>query len=98
MRKVAVVGVGQTKFSGAQARTNMELFTEAALEALEGPHLKTQDIQALLVGHSMGDFEEGQQIAHSFIAENLGLPMSRLISPTAPVLLPALPLTRLLSG
>lgn len=74
MRKVAVVGVGQTKFSGAQTRTNTELFTEAAVEALQEANLKTQDIQALLIGNSLGEFEEGQQIAHTFIVENLGLP------------------------
>jgi acetyl-CoA C-acetyltransferase len=73
MRKVAVVGVGQTKFSGAQSRTNTELFTEAALDAMNGAGVKARDIQALLVGNALADFEEGQQIAHSFIAENLGL-------------------------
>ncbi len=73
MRKVAVVGVGQTKFSGAQSHTNTELFTEAALDALQEANLKTRDVQALLIGNVLSDFEEGQQIAHSFIAENLGL-------------------------
>ena len=73
MRKVAVVGVGQTRFSGAQSRTNIELFTEAALEALQGAALKPRDVQALMVGNVLSDFEEGQQIAHTFIAENLGL-------------------------
>jgi acetyl-CoA C-acetyltransferase/acetyl-CoA acyltransferase len=73
MRKVAVVGVGQTIFSGAQSRTNTELFSEAAMDALNGAGLKPQDVQALLVGNVLSDFEEGQQIAHTFIAENLGL-------------------------
>ncbi len=73
MRKVAVVSVGQTKFSGAQSRTNIELFSEAALEAIDGAGLKTRDIQALHIGNVLSDFEEGQQLAHPFIAENLGL-------------------------
>ncbi|MDD5702203.1 MAG: beta-ketoacyl synthase N-terminal-like domain-containing protein [Dehalococcoidales bacterium] len=73
MRKVAVVGVGQTKFSGAQARTNMELFTEAAEDALQDAGIKPGAVQALLVGNVLSDFEEGQQIAHTYIAENLGL-------------------------
>ena len=30
MKKVAVVGVGETKFSGPQDRTEVELFAEAA--------------------------------------------------------------------
>ena len=73
MRKVAVLGVGETKFSGAQTRTNTELFSEAGMEALGSAHLKPRDIQALLVGNVLSDFEEGQQIVHSFIAESLGL-------------------------
>jgi acetyl-CoA C-acetyltransferase len=73
MRKVAVVGAGTTKFSGAQPRTNNELFSEAALEALNGASLKSKNIEALLIGHILGDYEEGQQITNTFIAENLGL-------------------------
>jgi acetyl-CoA C-acetyltransferase len=73
MRKVAVVGVGQTKFSGAQPRTNTELFSEAAMEALKAADLKNRDVQALLIGNALSDFEEGQQIAQTFISENLGL-------------------------
>jgi acetyl-CoA C-acetyltransferase len=73
LKRVAVVGAGQTKFSGAQSLTNIELFTEAALEAFTGLDLKAKDIQALFIGHAMGDLEEGQQIVQSFISENLGL-------------------------
>jgi acetyl-CoA C-acetyltransferase len=73
MRRVAVVGAGQTKFSGAQSLTNNELFSLAALEALQTTGLKNKDIQALLIGNVLSDYEEGQQIAHTFIAENLGL-------------------------
>jgi acetyl-CoA C-acetyltransferase len=73
MRKVAVVGVGTTKFSGAQSKTNTELFSEAAIDAINSAHVRTKDIQALLVGNVLNDFEEGQQIANTFIAENLGL-------------------------
>ncbi len=73
MRKVAVVGAGETKFSGAQPRTNVELFSEAAMEALNGAQLKPQDVQALLIGNVLSDFEEGQQIVHTYTAENLGL-------------------------
>lgn len=74
MRKVAIVGVGETKFSGAQSRTNLELFSEAAMEALAGASLNTRDVQALLIGNILPDYEEGQQIPYSFVAENLGIP------------------------
>jgi acetyl-CoA C-acetyltransferase len=73
MRRVAVIGAGQTKFSGAQSLTNVELFSEAALDAMETANVKNADIQGMLIGNVLSDYEEGQQIAHTFIAENLGL-------------------------
>jgi acetyl-CoA C-acetyltransferase/acetyl-CoA acyltransferase len=72
MRKVAVVGVGETKFSGAQEKTSVELFAEAAMEALEESNLKPKDIQALYLGNVLGDFSEGQGMVQAFAAENIG--------------------------
>jgi acetyl-CoA C-acetyltransferase/acetyl-CoA acyltransferase len=72
MRKVAVVGVGETKFSGPQEKTSVELFAEAATEALSESNLKPKDIQALFVGNALGDFAEGQGMVQAFIAENIG--------------------------
>ena len=72
MRKVAVVGVGQTKFGGAQEKTEVELFAEAAMDALDEAHLKPKDIQGLFLGNVLGDFAEGQGMVQSFAAENLG--------------------------
>ena len=72
MRKVAVVGVGETKFSGPQDRTEVELFGEAAMEAITESNLKPKDIQALYVGNVLGDFSEGQGMVQSFAAENIG--------------------------
>ncbi len=72
MRKVAVVGIGETKFSGAQKKTNVELFAEAAMDAINEANLKPKDIQALFVGNALAGFEEGQQMVQSFIADNIG--------------------------
>ena len=72
MRKVAVVGVGQTKFSGAQEKTSVELFAEAAMEALGEISLNPKDIQALFLGNCLGDFTEGQGMVQAFAAENIG--------------------------
>ena len=72
MRKVAVVGVGETKFSGAQTKTEVELFAEAAMDALNESNLKPKDIQAMFVGNVLGDFEEGQGMVQAFAAENIG--------------------------
>jgi len=72
MRKVAVVGVGETKFSGAQEKTSVELFAEAAMEALEESNLKPKDVQSLFLGNVLGDFSEGQGMVQAFAAENIG--------------------------
>jgi len=72
MRKVAVVGIGETKFSGAQGKTNVELFAEAATEALDASNLKPKDVQALFLGNVLGDFSEGQGMVQAFAAENIG--------------------------
>jgi acetyl-CoA C-acetyltransferase len=72
MKKVAVVGVGQTKFSGPQDKTQVELFAEAATEAIAGSNIKPKDIKALFLGNALGDFEEGQGMLASYAAENIG--------------------------
>jgi len=72
VRKVAVLGVGETKFSAAQEKTEIELFAEAATEALSESNLKPKDIQALYMGNVLGDFSEGQGMVQAFAAENIG--------------------------
>jgi acetyl-CoA C-acetyltransferase len=72
MKKVAVVGVGATNFSGPQDRTEVELFAEAAMDAINESNLRPKDIEALFVGNALGDFEEGQGMVQSFVAENIG--------------------------
>ena len=80
MRKVAVVGAGMTKFSGAQTKTEVELFAEAALDAITESNLTPKDMRALFVGNVLGDFAEGQGMVQCFAAENIGcinVPASR---------------------
>jgi acetyl-CoA C-acetyltransferase len=72
MKKVAVVGVGETNFSGPQDKTEVELFAEAAMEAITESNLKPEDIKALFVGNVLGDFAEGQGMVQAFAAENIG--------------------------
>lgn len=72
MRKVAVVGVGMTKFSGKQDKTCVELFGEAAMDAINESNLKPKDIQALFVGNVLGDFSEGQGQPQAFAADYIG--------------------------
>ena len=72
MRNVAIVGVGMTKFSGKQTKTIMELFAEAAMDAINESNLRPKDIQALFLGNCLGDFSEGQAQPQAFAAEYIG--------------------------
>ena len=72
MNRVAVVGVGETKFSGPQDKTEVELFAEAAMEAIVASNLKPKDIKALFLGNALGDFDEGQGMVQAYAAENIG--------------------------
>jgi len=72
MRKVAAVGVGMTKFSGKQDKTAVELFAEAAIDAINESSLKPKDIQALFMGNALSDFAEGQSQPQAFVADYIG--------------------------
>lgn len=72
MRKVAVIGVGETKFSGPQEKTAVEMFAEAALDAITASNLKSKDVQALFLGNALGDFAEGQGMMQAYAAEYIG--------------------------
>ena len=72
MKKVAVVGVAQTKFSGPQEKTGVELFAEAATEAITESNLAPKDVKSLFVGNTLADFEEGQGMIQAYAAENIG--------------------------
>ena len=74
MRKVAVVGVGMTRFSGKQDKSIIELFAEAAMDAINESNLKPKDIQALFLGNCLGDFSEGQMQPQAFLGDYLGAP------------------------
>jgi acetyl-CoA C-acetyltransferase/acetyl-CoA acyltransferase len=72
MRKVAAIGVGMTKFSGKQDKTAVELFAEAAIDAINESSLKPKDIQALFMGNALSDFAEGQSQPQAFVADYIG--------------------------
>jgi acetyl-CoA acetyltransferase len=74
MRKVAVAGVGMTKFSGKQDKTALELFAEAAIDAINESNLKPKDMQALFMGNALSDFSEGQAQLQAFAADYIGAP------------------------
>lgn len=72
MRQVAIVGVGMTKF-GASGKTQVEMFAEAATEAVKASNLKLKDIQAVYIGNADGNVEEGQSVIAPMCAAEIGL-------------------------
>ncbi|MCD6153692.1 MAG: hypothetical protein J7J07_07255 [Syntrophobacterales bacterium] len=72
MRRVAIVGVGHTDFMFDSPKTEVEMFAEAAMDAINESNLKPKDIQAINCGNGLGDFSEGQIMMQSYIADDLG--------------------------
>jgi acetyl-CoA C-acetyltransferase len=73
MRRVAVIGVGVTKF-GKHDRTSGELFAEAAVDALADAELAPGAIQALYYGNVVGGETEHQLHTGPQAASILGIP------------------------
>jgi acetyl-CoA C-acetyltransferase len=73
MRRVAVIGVGVTKF-GKHDRTSAELFAEAAREAVLDAGIEPRSVQALYYGNVTGGESERQLHMGPLAASLLGLP------------------------
>jgi len=71
MRKVAIVGVGHSKFGDRRDVNLPELAFEAAKPAFEDANLATKDIDFLSVGTAGGWYEE--TLPAVVISEYLGL-------------------------
>ena len=73
MRRVAVIGVGVTKF-GKHDRTSAELFAEAARDALADAEIGPAAVQALYYGNVVGGETEKQLHTGPQAASVLGIP------------------------
>jgi len=73
MRRVAVIGVGVTKF-GKHERSSAELFAEAAREALADAEVAPGAVQALYYGNVVGGETEKQLHTGPQAASVLGIP------------------------
>ncbi len=70
--RVAVIGVGQTKYTAVRGDVSMPgLIREAAFRALEDAHLTMADIDAVVIGKAP-DFFEGMMMPETYLAEALG--------------------------
>jgi len=75
MREVAILGVAMTKFGNSE-KTNMEMFAEAGLEAINNSNIEAKELEALFFGNCLGTFEEGQMHMAAFAHSGLGMRMS----------------------
>ncbi len=73
MRRVAVVGVGQSKFGELWDRGFRDIVLEAGTEALEDAELEGREIEALFVGNMSGGRYLGQEHIAALIADYAGL-------------------------
>ncbi len=73
MRRVAVIGVGVTKF-GKHERTCAELFAEAAADAIQDAGVSPRAIQAIYFGNVVGGEGERQLHMGPQAASVLGIP------------------------
>ena len=72
MRDVAIIGIGHTKFGKAE-KTALELFSEAALQAVDDAGVDLKKIEALFQGAALPGFEEGQVMPAAFSAAELNM-------------------------
>ena len=70
--RVAVIGVGQTKYAAVRGDVSLAgLLREAVYRALADAHLTMDDIDAVVVGKAP-DFFEGVMMPEGYLAEALG--------------------------
>jgi len=79
MRRVAVIGVGVTKF-GKHERTSSELFAEAAADALADAEISADRVQALYYGNVVGSETEHQLHTGPQAASILGIPRDSYVN------------------
>lgn len=72
-RDVAVIGVGQTEFGEHEDSSLMDLFVEAADEALADAGMDTDDVGSLYYGNLAGSVTDGLANVHAHIVDEMGM-------------------------
>jgi len=72
MKKVAVIGVGETKFGEHWYKSFRDLAVEAGIKSMEDANLERKDIGALFVGNMSAGKFIGQEHVASLVADHLG--------------------------
>ena len=72
MRKVAIIGVGQTKFGEQWEKSIKELAIEAGVKAIEDAKIEGKEIEAMYIGNMSGMFTSQEHLA-ALAADMAGL-------------------------
>ena len=73
-RDAAVLGVGHTKFGGHLDKSLMDLFGEAAIQAIRESNVDRKSIQAIFLGQHVGEITDGISNLGGFASAEIGLP------------------------
>jgi acetyl-CoA C-acetyltransferase/acetyl-CoA acyltransferase len=73
MRDVAIIGVGHTKFGTHPDKSLVDLFGEAAMQAIHDAMIERKRIEAIYLGQHGGGITDGTTNLGGFMAEELGL-------------------------
>lgn len=74
MRKVAVLGMSHSQFGFNLPKTQVEMFSEVAIEAITASNLTNKDIQAAFLGNCLGTIAEGQATVQQYACNDMGCP------------------------
>lgn len=72
MRRVAIIGTGHSTFMQHSNKTQIEMLSEVAMDAISEANVKPKDIQAVNVGNVLGELEENQGMVQSYVANDIG--------------------------
>jgi len=72
-RNVAVLGVGHTKFGGHSDKSLMDLFGEAAMQAIKESNVDRKSIEAIFLGQHVGEITDGASNLAPFASAEIGL-------------------------
>lgn len=71
MRKIGILGIGQTRIEEQWDKSLREIVVEAALAALQDAGL--EKVEALFVGNMIAPIADGQNLLGAYFADWLGL-------------------------
>ena len=73
MRKVSIIGIGQTRYGDLKGKSLKSLIAEAGLKAIKNANLKKKDIQSFYLGNYAGHSFTGQNHLAPYGAGAIGL-------------------------